>query len=321
MTNEGPRYKEIIDNLYDGVYFVDRDRVISYWNKGAERITGYQADEILGRSCHDNILNHVTAEGEYLCTGGCPLMACMNDGEVREADVFLHHADGHRLPVLVRCAPLRDEDGAIVGAVETFSSDLGLLSARHELRELRRSVQIDALTGIGNRAHLEGRLRALIKEFERRPGEAAVLVMDIDHFKQVNDTHGHEVGDRVLRMVAATLRQNLRATDVVGRWGGEEFLAILYEVNSDDDLRRVCEKLRNLVACSRLDVAGEGVSVGVSVTLSLGATLLREEDTPATIVRRADELMYQSKHAGRDRVTLGRPQPITGPRIQTANEK
>lgn len=299
--SDGPGYKEIIDNLYDGVYFVDRDRVITYWNHGAERITGYRSEDVHGRSCRDGILNHVTAEGESLCTGDCPLAACMADGEVREADVFLHHAEGHRLPVLVRCAPLRDENGTIVGAVETFSSELGVRSARTELSELRRSVRTDELTGIGNRSHVEGRLRALVAEYEQRPGEAAVAMVDVDRFKDVNDTHGHEVGDRVLRMVATTLRRNLRASDTVGRWGGEEFVVILDGVHTADDLRRVCDKQRTLVAFSRLDT-GTG---GVEVTLSIGATLLRRGDTPASVVARADELMYESKRAGRDRVTVG----------------
>lgn len=301
MPLEAPGYKDIIDNLYDGVYFVDRDRVITYWNHGAERITGYGAEAVIGKSCRDNLLNHVTASGELLCTGACPLVGCMTDGEVREADVFLHHADGHRVPVLVRCAPLRDEHGAIVGAVETFSGDLGARSARKELRELRRTVHTDALTGVGNRLHLEGRLRALVAEFEQRPGEAAVVMLDVDRFKGVNDVHGHEVGDRVLRMVATTLRSSLRSNDVVGRWGGEEFVAILYDVTTDDALRAVCDKLRTLVACSSLDVGDRSITV----TISIGATAFRTGDTPEAVVARADACMYRSKADGRDRVTIG----------------
>ena len=301
MPLEAPGYKDIIDNLYDGVYFVDRDRVITYWNHGAERITGYGSEAVIGKSCRDNLLNHVTASGELLCTGACPLVGCMTDGEVREADVFLHHADGHRVPVLVRCAPLRDEHGAIVGAVETFSGDLGARSARKELRELRRTVHTDALTGVGNRLHLEGRLRALVAEFEQRPGEAAVVMLDVDRFKGVNDTYGHEVGDRVLRMVATTLRSNLRSNDVVGRWGGEEFVAILYDVTTDDALRAVCDKLRTLVACSSLDVGDRSITV----TISIGATAFRTGDTPEAVVARADACMYRSKADGRDRVTIG----------------
>lgn len=303
MDNESNFYKDIIDNLYDGVYFVDRDRVITYWNKGAERITGYLSGQVVGRACRDNVLNHVTAEGVQLCEGKCPLSDCMEDGEPREADVFLHHAGGHRLPVLVRVAPLRDESGTIIGAVETFSSDLGTRTARRELRELRQSMQVDALTGIGSRRFLEGRLRAALAEM----GDQAVatttglLFIDVDGFKLINDTCGHEAGDKVLQMVASTLKCNLRRSDVVGRWGGEEFVVIVYDISSLRVLSLVAEKLRALVMSSRLDLA----EFCLTVTVSIGGTLLLPSDTPASVVQRADMLMYQSKRTGRNRVNLG----------------
>ena len=111
MLTEKNFYKDIVDNLYDGVYFVDRDRVITYWNKGAERITGYSAKETLGRACRDNLLNHVTANGIELCKSNCPLAAVMQDGNPREAEVYLHHKDGHRVPIIVRATAMRDAEG------------------------------------------------------------------------------------------------------------------------------------------------------------------------------------------------------------------
>ena len=301
MTDDNNFYKDLIDNLYDGVYFVDRERVITYWNRGAERITGYPRAQVLGRSCRDNLLNHVTATGIQLCHNQCPLAACMEDGNVREADVFLHHADGHRVPVLLRAAPLRDARGNIIGAVETFSRDLGGMTIRQQLRELRHTARTDAVTGIGNRPHLEGRLRALPAELEYQGGGAGVLFIDIDHFKQFNDTYGHALGDKVLRMVAATLKHNLREMDIIGRWGGEEFVGILYDVTTGEAVQAICEKLRTLVEFSRLDLAEQSLSV----TVSVGATLWQPHDTPESIVRRADALMYRSKQAGGNRVSVG----------------
>jgi diguanylate cyclase (GGDEF)-like protein/PAS domain S-box-containing protein len=301
MAEEKDFYKDLIDNLYDGVYFVDRERVITYWNKGAERITGYIGNQVIGRSCRDNVLNHVTADGVQLCLDRCPLAACMDDGKVHEADVYLHHADGHRVPVLIRASPMRNSNETIIGAIEVFSSDAGILAVRHQLREMRHVAQTDALTGIGNRLKLDGRLRALIAEFHDQKGKAAVLFMDIDDFKQFNDTYGHEAGDRVLRMVAATLEHNLRKSDVVGRWGGDEFLAILHDVSSFEALIPICEKLRILVGYSRLDLQEKSFTV----TISMGATLLLANDTPESIVRRADELLYRSKLSGRNRLSVG----------------
>lgn len=300
MPDENDFYKDIIDNLYDGVYFVDRERVITYWNKGAERITGYSAEQTIGRACRDNLLNHVTSNGVQLCLNSCPLAAAMEDGKDREAEVFVHHANGHRVPIVVRASPMRDKDGNIIGAVESFSNNNSVIETRNKLRELRQVAMTDPLTGIGNRKYLEGRLSAAIAEYHHGANGAGILFMDVDHFKQFNDTYGHTVGDEVLRMAAKTLRYVLRATDTVGRWGGEEFVAILYGLPDVEALRISAEKVRALVEHSRLDLQEQSLTL----TISIGGTLLRAEDTPQTILQRADQLMYQSKRAGRNRVTV-----------------
>jgi diguanylate cyclase (GGDEF)-like protein/PAS domain S-box-containing protein len=301
MADEKDFYKEIIDNLYDGIYFVDRDRVITYWNKGAERITGYSAAQTVGRACRDNLLNHVTANGGELCTHNCPLAAVMEDGTEREVEVFLHHADGHRVPVLVRATALRDSEGQIIGAIETFSKNAIVTDTRRRLQEMRRMAMTDPLTGIGNRRYLEGRLKAALAVVQNSPSLVGLLFIDVDHFKRVNDTYGHNTGDDVLRMVANTLHYSLRATDTLGRWGGEEFIGILYEMQNKDNLQAIAEKGRALVEYSRLDLNGRGLAV----TVSIGATLLSAADTPELLVQRADGLMYMSKQAGRNRITIG----------------
>lgn len=302
MTAPEDFYKAILDNLHDGVYFVDRERTITYWNKGAERISGYTGEQVVGHSCRDNLLNHVTAAGVQLCKDACPLAACMEDGKVREADVFLHHADGQRVAVLVRAAPLRDARGKIIGAVESFSEGTGMIGVRSELHKLRRTVQTDALTGVASRPYLASRLRGVITEMEHQADTTAgLLFVDVDHFKDFNDAHGHDAGDRALRMVARTLKNSLRDTDVVGRWGGEEFMAILDDVGSIDTLDALAERSRMLVQLSGLNLGDEPLTI----TVSVGATVFRAGDTEDSVVKRADELMYQSKRDGRNRVTAG----------------
>jgi diguanylate cyclase (GGDEF)-like protein/PAS domain S-box-containing protein len=292
-------YKTILDNLSDGVYFVDTQRVITYWNQASERITGFSRQQVLGKSCQDNVLNHCTENGVELCKNGCPLTATLKNGQPQTAEVYLHHADGHRVPVRVRVAPIRDETGQIVGAVESFSSNLDLFKARNKIRSLEQTVTIDPLTKVGNRLYGEVRLKTALIEFREAQQLFGLLFVDLDNFKHINDTFGHEAGDRVLQMVASTLRQNLRQTDTVIRWGGEEFL-VLVEASHLSGLREVSEKLRNLVENSHL--ACNGTEVGV--TASIGATLVRAADSLETLVARADQLMYQSKLAGKNRVTM-----------------
>lgn len=301
MPDKNDFYKDIIDNLYDGIYFVDRDRVVTYWNKGAERITGYSAERTVGRACRDNLLNHVTANGVQLCLNQCPLAAVMEDGNPREAEVYLHHADGYRVPVVIRASALRDNEGNIIGAIETFSNNTHVIHARRQAREMRHLAMTDPLTGLGNRRHIESRLKAVIAEAQGSDNIPGLLFMDLDHFKQFNDRHGHATGDIILRMVANTLRLALRATDTTGRWGGEEFIAILSDVPDEKALRTAAEKVRNLVNFSRLDAEGQSLTV----TISIGGTLLEAADTPESFVRRGDELMYRSKQAGRNCVTIG----------------
>src|SRR5208283_429737 len=114
-------HEKLLDGIFDGVYFVDVERKLTYWNRGAERLTGYSAGEAVGRPCYDNFLVHVDETGRALCLNGCPLHRTIGDGQAREAEVFLRHKLGHRISVYVRVAPITDQSGQIVGAVEIFS--------------------------------------------------------------------------------------------------------------------------------------------------------------------------------------------------------
>lgn len=115
MNIDSNSFKRIIDSLHDGLYFVDLDRKILYWNKAAEKISGYSAEEVVGKSCYDNILTHVDTEGVSLCMGLCPLAASISDRQPREAEVYMHHKCGHRIPVSVRVSALTDASDNVIG--------------------------------------------------------------------------------------------------------------------------------------------------------------------------------------------------------------
>ncbi len=289
----------VLENLSDGVYFVDRRRRILYWNKGAERITGYSKDEVLGRRCQDNLLNHCDDAGTILCTSICPLSATMRDGEHREAHVYLRHKDGHRKPVRVRAAAVRNADGAVVGAVETFHDDSELLDSRRRELELERESMLDPLTGVGNRRLGKATLAGWITQYETIGRTFGVLFADIDRFKQVNDRFGHDTGDEALRAVARTLAETSRTSDTIVRWGGEEFVVLVGDARPQT-LELIAERVRALVEQTDLQTDNGAVSL----TVSIGATIVKPGDTAARIIRRADALLYASKASGRNRVTL-----------------
>ena len=299
--DQGAIHRSILDQMYDGVYFVDTTRAIRYWNKGAERISGYRAEEVLGTRCSDNPLMHVTDDGTKLCLSGCPLTATIEDGKVRETEIYLHHKDGHRVPVLVRTAPMRDTEGQIVGGVEIFSENHIQRAIREEIEELRELALLDPLTEVANRRYAEMILKSRHDELERYGWPYGVLMVDIDHFKSVNDRFGHDAGDTVLRMVAQTLKANIRSFDVVARWGGEEFVVIMKNVDSGDLASRA-RALCRLVEASSLTVDNRPLSV----TVSIGGTIASHaSEKPIEAIKRADELLYQSKEAGRNRATCG----------------
>jgi diguanylate cyclase (GGDEF)-like protein/PAS domain S-box-containing protein len=300
MADEGAFLREILDNLDVGVYFVDRERRITYWNRAAENITGYASEDVLGKRCADNLLVHVDEHGTRLCLAGCPLEATMREGDRREAHVFLHHREGHRVAVSVRAHPMRDPEGAIVGAVETFSETLSQADLLGRLEELRRLSLHDHLTGLANRRFAEATLASRLEEWRRYEIPFGVLFIDIDHFKRVNDDFGHDTGDEVLRMVARSMLNASRSFDVVARWGGEEFVAVVPNT-SEEQLFAVANRHRHLVGNSRL----QSDRRDVAVTVSIGATVVREGDTAEEVIRRADQLLLQSKSSGRNTITLG----------------
>lgn len=293
-------YESIIENLHDGLYFVDRNRVITYWNKAAEQISGFSADEVVGRSCSDNILTHVDGSGRSLCFGMCPLAQSIADGKFREAEVYLHHKDGHRIPVSVRVSVLRDKEGRIIGGIELFTDISNRKVNALRLQELENLALLDNLTQLANRNYIERELLSRFAEKKRFQLPFGVLFMDIDRFKQVNDRYGHDAGDEVLRFVAKTFLAGSRPFDLYGRWGGEEFLAIIHNI-SPQDLEQLGNRLRLLVGQSYITYD----RARLQVTISLGATLVQDDDTMESLLKRADTLMYRSKAAGRNCLTIG----------------
>jgi len=299
MVDNSTLYRDVLDNLYDGVYFLDLQRKIFFWNKGAERITGYLAADVLGRPCADNILCHVDKQGRNLCHDGCPAADVLSDGQRREAEVYLLHKDGYRKPVRIRVAPIEDASGRIVGAMEIFSDDTSPESLRRRVALLEKLSSLDPLTNLPNRRSMEATITSRLAETRRYEVTFGILFIDIDHFKSVNDTYGHETGDHVLRLVAKTLARSLRPFDLSGRWGGEEFLAVILNVDAMY-LDVVAERVRALITETRIPLEDDYLSVSVSI----GGTLARGNDSLETLVDRADRLMYRSKMAGRNRVHL-----------------
>ena len=256
-------HEQLIDNLYDGVYFVDSSRMITYWNKAAKELTGYSAEDAIGKHCYDNFLNHVDCQGRRLCLEGCPLSYTLADGARREAEIFLQHKAGYRVPVSVRTSPVIDSSGAVIGAAEIFTDVSDKKKLERRAATLQKMALNDVLTGIPNRRYTQLRVRQAIQETRHFGRSIGILMFDLDHFKRVNDTYGHDLGDAVLQTASRTLANGLRPRDFLGRWGGEEFLAIVLDV-SIDELTNLAERTRALLAQSQTHAHSCRIQVTVS---------------------------------------------------------
>ena len=290
-------YLSIINNLQDGVYFVDNNRVIQFWNKAAEEISGYTAEDIVGKACPETMLNHIDEEGRPLCIVGCPLYSTLVDGIQRKSRVLLRHKQGHRIPILVNIFPL-EQNGKVIGAIEIFTRNSPKIYEDDMVEQLSGIAMHDTLTQLPNRRYLESFLEYKFNEYKRFDRSFAVLFADIDNFGRFNNEYGHEVGDAVLVNIAASLLRSIRHSDLAGRWGGEEFLGI-YTIEKPEEVFHVGERFRQLVG--NTEVIHNGLRLKVSV--SVGVTMVRPQDSPQSLVERGDHLMYSSKKNGKDRVS------------------
>ncbi|MGS0971950.1 MAG: diguanylate cyclase [Candidatus Izemoplasmataceae bacterium] len=288
------RVYDLLPNLHEGVYVVDSNRKITFWNEGAERISGYQKSEVEGQYCYNNILRHIDERGKKLCFGGCPLHRTLKSNKINDAEVFLHHKEGHRVQVKVRTIPII-ENGEVVGAVEAFTDQTFQESFYKQHQELVAKIAYDHLMGIYTREYLDLHLKQRLEESALIDTTFGLLFIDVDKFKEVNDSYGHLMGDEILKLIARTLSSNLRSKDIIGRYGGDELMIIL-DVENKQVLEQISNKLRTLVDHSTYQ--------HISPSVTIGATMYLSGDDFTSIVKRADDALYEAKETGRNKVVV-----------------
>lgn len=297
MEISAKNLKSILNNLYDGVYIVDKNRKIIYWNKAAEDLTGYSHLDLVGSYCFNNILNHIDIHGNKLCMSGCPLVAAIRDNEIKESNVFFHHKDGYRVPISLKALPYKDSNGEITGAIEIFSENSERKQILEKIKNLEKLAMLDELTQLPNRRYIENVIQMKLNEYLLNEVKFGLIFMDIDDFKKINDNYGHDVGDLVLKTISKTFSNNLRGDDIIGRWGGEEFIAVFSGVNREN-LEKIAEKLRMLVENTVIK------DEKLKVTISIGAALVTPEDDMDTLIKKSDQLLYKSKKSGKNCVSI-----------------
>lgn len=286
----------VLDNMKFGVYVTDMDKSIVYCNKAFQEITGYSLEDVVGRKCSDSLLDPIDASGRPLCKVACPMTTAVLNNNGQEFDSFIKTKEGSRISASVRAYPAV-EDGNIVGGIEIFEPNSDLKYEDTLIKQLSDMAMKDTLTKLPNRRYLQSFLEYRYSEYRRFKTPFCVLFMDIDDFRNFNNTYGHDVGDAVLVTLAERLKSKMRRSDVLGRWGGEEFVGI-YSIKGPQEVNYIAEKVRLLAETAEIPHSEK-----LKVTVSLGITSVREDDTIDSIIERADQLMYESKNSGKNRYT------------------
>ncbi len=289
----GSIYKKLTNDLYDGIYFVNKKRKIIFWNKQAEELTGYKKKEVIGKYCYDNLLQHIDKHGKKLCLSGtCPLVVSIKTGKPQAHRVYLKRKDDVRVPVDVHTKPIKYRS-KIIGAVEVFRDASMYERVERQKERVQNISLLDALTHLPNRRYIDKKIRLELDRLRKHKENLYIGIVDIDHFKKINDTYGHKTGDLVLRKIAHLLDHNLKSTDFVGRYGGEEFLVTLPNTSRKNSSIAL-ERVRSVIEGSKL-IKGK-------VTISMGVAKTRISDNPEKIFKRADKALYKAKRTGRNRI-------------------
>lgn len=278
--------RSILDSLPFSIIATDLQGTIVTANPAAERLLGYRQSELVGSSLMD-----IHGDEPGLRDGDWPLSPASATGEERE--LVYRHRDGTRLPVNEAIAPIRGEDGETTGFLTVAYDITKRIEAQAEVHHMANH---DGLTDLPNRHRLLHHLVGATAAARAAGSEVVVLMLDLDHFKRVNDSLGHHVGDELLLAVAARLRSWVRADDLVSRLGGDEFVIVFSDVEDGDDLQeRVAELMELLIA--PIDVHGHQLVVTVSMG---GVRSPRDGGDPITLLKHADTAMYHAKSEGRN---------------------
>ena len=296
---EDTRLDSLADVLHEGLFVVGPHRHIVLWNRAARRLTGFRADEIVGRQCYDGLLVHVDGHGHPLCDRDCPLARCVSEGKPQQTTAFVRHRDGHRLPVHIRTSPVRRSDGHVLGIAQMFEDAWDRPGRFERYMELRRMAMVDQITRIANRRYLLKELAARGDAFRRYGWRHGVLLLGLDGDCERIDPTGEARLERVLGMVAQTLDTCVRSGDVVGRWGRREFLVVTEHADVAE-LSDLGERLRALVAASFAATP----TGPLAATVSVGGAVARPGDESEILLRRAAGCLRSARGGGGDQVII-----------------
>jgi diguanylate cyclase (GGDEF)-like protein/PAS domain S-box-containing protein len=286
--------QRLLENMHDAVIFVDNTLRIVLWNRAAERLTGIAAASIEHKHWTPSLLSLRDDRQKLFDEKDCPVMEAIRNGGQTLKRFSITGRNQQVVEVDAHVVPVHGKNGVTFGAAVLLHDASSQITLEQRVQTLHERATRDPLTQVANRAEFDRFFSMTVTDHFKRQLPCSLIICDLDHFKKVNDTYGHQAGDEVLVNFAALLRRNCRAGDLVARYGGEEFVMLCSDCDNSSATRKA-DEIRGEIAQLPLPALN-----GRSVTASFGVTELQSGDTPDTMLRRADRGLYQAKENGRN---------------------
>ncbi len=288
--------RELLENMHDGIIFLNADCHVTFWNRGAERLTGINSESILQRPFAFSLLKLRDADGTILGDPDCPFLTPLRDGSQSRRRVLIEGRNGKDLPVDAHAIPVTDSRGGILGISLLLHDASGQASLEERCHDLCVQVKHDPLTQLANRAEFDRVFALFFNVHMERRLPCSLVICDLDRFKQINDNYGHIAGDEVIKRFSQLLKSLCRPGDLVARYGGEEFVLLYADCDNAAAVARA-EEIRKSFSSIYHPILGDK-----HCTASFGVTELQAGDDAGTMLNRADRALLMAKEGGRNAV-------------------
>lgn len=286
----------LLDNMYDAVVFIEAGGRVALWNRGTERLTGIAGVSVHQQMWHPELLGLADEKGQSIGEKDCPVYTAIYCGVQSLRRLTILGRGQRPVAVDTHAIPVINEQGVTQGAILLFHDASSETSLEQRCQTLHEKATKDLMTQVANRAEFDRVHAMFVAAHQQHHVPCSLMMCDLDKFKQVNDTYGHQAGDDAIKCVASLLKSSCRPGDLVARYGGEEFVILCADCDNASATRRAeqIRKTLSQIPQSKMD--------GRSVTLSFGVTEIQPGDTPETMLRRADRALLMAKANGRNNV-------------------
>ncbi|MEN6450007.1 MAG: diguanylate cyclase [Thermoguttaceae bacterium] len=284
----------LLDNMYDAVAFVDATGRITTWNRGAERLTGLSGEAVRGHVWQPALLELSDEKGNPVQDADCPVFTAIRCGAQSLRRLTIVGRGRRLLAVDAHAMPVIDRKGVAQGAVLLLHDASSETTLEQQCQSLHEKATKDPLTQVANRAEFDRVHAMFITAHQQQQVPCSLVMCDLDRFKRVNDTYGHQAGDDAIRSLASLLKSSCRPGDLVARYGGEEFVMLCADCDNATAARRAEQVRKALCELPQERMGGRSISV------SMGVTEVQPGDTAETMLRRADRGLLMAKAKGRN---------------------